>query len=445
MVVSVVAVLAACKDNPTGGDYPEGLPVEEGKITFYVEIDYDMPTYASPFLLGPYLLPEGQTEWAPNAAEMKNLKDTKIWYYVLEKAELDQTIEKWNNYMIDLGYNAASGLPADKQGESGTYIKSDNTAANAGESGMDNPSFEYKAGDRAINLGKDSFTLNGSKMEEPATIKTTLCVSIEADLLGEHSEVLFMGGFNGWDASKAKATPNADYTEWRLALNDVLCTDYEYKILICQDTTKIDQETLANGVWDAMLAEKVNGYSVKAYVEVNAQGGNMSVSIKKVNNNSTVDLAGTNRKTEDRSVLRYDDHQLKQDDEKKIISPYIDIVKTVEVTFEVKFAAKLEGVHVWMMGAFNGWSEGAAVEFTSTDGITWTAKYQLDKAKLGDKDVEFKIIVNDKATFSWGGGSEYGEGGAIGAGNAKFDIPAEITGTISVFGTTVLPVPTAAE
>ena len=437
MVVSVVAVLAACKDNPTGGDYPDGLPVEEGKITFYVEIkDFEMPTYASPFLLGPYLLPEGETAWAPFAAEMKNLENTDIWYYVLDKAELDTTVEKWNNYMIDLGYNAASGLPADKQGEAGTYLKSDKTAA---PGGMDNPSFEYTAGDRVVNLGEDTFSVT---IDEPATnAKTTLCVSVEEGILGEHSEVLILGGFNGWDAAKGKATPNADFTEWKLVLTDVLCTDYEYKILICEDTTKIDQASLENGVWDALLAEKVNGYSVKAYVEVNAQGGNMSVSIKKVNNNSTVDLAGTNRKTEDRSVLRKADAQTKQDDEKKIVSPFIDIVKTVEVTFEVKFAAKLEGYHVWVAGGMNGWGEGKT-ELKSTDGITWTVTMELDKALLGT-EIEFKVVLTPTEAWSWdlqySGTGEQGD-----HGNAKVTLPETISGNISLFGTAVLALPTAA-
>ena len=423
MVVSVVAVIAACDGN---GNYPEGLPVEKGKITFYVDLgDYEMPSYASPFLLGPYLLPEGETAWAPFAAEMTRLEGTNIWYYVLEKDVLDESVEKWNNYMIDLGYNEASGLPADKRGEAGSYLKSDKTAA---PGGMDNPSFEYKAGDRVVNLGEDSFSVT---ISAPATnAKTTLSVTF-AEALGEHAEVLFMGGFNGWSADSAKTTASADRKTWSLVLTDVLCTDYEYKILICEDTTKINQDTVANGVWDAQL-NAVEGKLPKAYIEVNAQGGNMSVSITKRYNNSTISLG----------TLDLADVKEVEDETSHVVSRTIDTVKTVEVTFELKFAAKLEGYHVWLIGSLNGWDTAKPLELTSTDGITWTAKYDLDKALLG-QEVQFKVVLT--ATTEWSWDIQYGAGGVAGADNAVGTLPAEVSGNIQLFGPSItLALPTAA-
>lgn len=395
--------------NQGGGDAE--IPVEEGKITFYCAVEgIDMPTYASPFLLGPYAT--DTDAWAPGK-EMKNLEGTNIWYVCLDVAPLSEEHwgTQWNNYMVDLGYNASSGLPADKIGEAGKYLKSDETAA---PGGMSNPTFEYDGGD-TVNLGTQHFSVT---IDQPDTIaQTTLRVSFTEEL-GANAQVVIAGGFNGWKWDSVATKSADDASVYDLVIKDVLCTDYTYLIAVCLDTTKITEETKdAASVFDRLDAEGNCAY-IKIFDSSAANSDhNLEVSIVKGDNNAVRDLAGTQT-----AIPEYDVERVSLDITKPVFNEEsktweVDIASYEEITLKIEFTEALAAdLNVYVQGnLLTGW--GTALKFESTDRKVWTCTAKVASASIGQEE-EFKVVVI-AGDFAWEGGAEFGVPGDDGSvGNA---------------------------
>ncbi len=434
LVLGAVAVLAACKpDGPTPGE----VPTEEGKVTFYCTIEgYEVPEYASPFLQGPYT---SGGKWQPGE-EMKNVEGTNIWYAIIDitPEELlanynDETKDegKWSNYMVDLGYNAKSGLPEDKQGERGSYLKSDETAA---PGGTDNPSYEYTGGN-TVNLGTQHFTLN--PIAPPVRISTDATVQF-TEALGANAEVQIRGGFNNWgnDGVEAKATPGADRKTWSLHLDGLIVSSYEFKVLVCTDTTQIKQDEHKDDAWNATLEDG----KTKAYIEVNYGGGNINYAFKNRDNGSPAYILGD-------AVLDLSTAVEKPNDDNTVINRQIDLQDSIEITFSVSFKEALpDGYTVWIggNGPFGGsdWNKELFPQMTSTDRKTWTVTLNVDKALIGT-EIECKVCAQQTTAFDWDVGYNWGENGEEHAGgNYKFTL-AEGKTAYTLFENLELPAATA--
>lgn len=457
MVLGCMFALAACKDdeNPNPGPQPGpsgDIPTEEGKVTFYCTIpDYEMPSYGAAFLLGPYTQNE-KGDWAPGV-EMKNLEGTKIWYVIIDitPEELLANINdptkdggKWNNYMVDLGYSASIDPPASLIGETGLYLKSDETAA---PGGMDNPTYEYTGG-QLVNLGEQHFNINGGNFGEPVKVSGATVRITFSEALGENADVLIMGlDDSSWTEEGGRAHPatidgKEDRSVWERNVKDVFANTYTFKVLVCEDKTKIDTAYVdangnAPGVWDKVLVESENegGNRVKAYIEIydsTVDGGNISGALEF--SNQYHDLAGTVSET-----FHTDDYdsvkkgidinaKLEKTTANGIVSRKVDICE--ELTLTVKFASALDTTtyHVWFASELTGWD--GSCELTSDDGITWTAKVKVAASLLGTS-IEGKITITDTEEFDWT--NEQKGDGPQSNGNALLTLPSE-AGVWNLFG-----------
>ncbi len=446
MVFGCLFAIAACKPDededkePSGGD--SDVPTVDGKVTLYLTAEFgeEPAEYVSIFFCG------GANGWLDGTKGGEVMTDsvmtrlgTTNTYYI--QVALDSSASQYNEYKVGLGYNDKSPLPKDKWGMQGYGYTSDECPG-----GMDNLSFEYDGSAKTVNLGTHHFN---KAVPAPERANFTVAVRFSKPL-GENAEVYFMGAFTnpGWNATAGKATLNEDRTVATLALNQIVIASYEYKILVCEDVTQIDPEHKndADGNFDAWNAlyktdyRNEDGKPVRAFVEVNAGGGNLSVLFTRLNKNATVYLAGTTAEKDVDDPVALDLSEVVVSEHKndgKADGTYdrkIDTVKTVEVTFELKFAAKLEGYNVYLAGGMTGWQDGR-LQLTSTDKITWTVKATIDKKLLG-KDVEFKVILNKKELpvgkdFWASDNIEYGGND----GNAKITLPTTVDKNISLFAT----------
>lgn len=446
MVFGCLFAIAACKPDeedpnkkpPVDGDTTD-IPTADGKVTLYLTAEFgETPAdYVSIFYAG------GANGWydgtkgdAMNVSVMTRLGETSTYYIQIA---LDSSADKYNEYKVGLGYNDKSPLPADKWGMQAYGYTSDEAP-----SGLDNNKFEWDGSAKTVDLGTHHFN-KAVPAPERANFKLAVRFS---EPLGENAEVYFMGAFTnpGWNAAAGKATISEDRTMATLDLTQVVIASYEYKVVVCEDVTQIDPEhkTDADGnidVWNALYKtdyKSEGGKPVKAFIEINAGGDNLSVLFTRLNRNATVYLAGTTAAAADEPVAI--------DLGEAVVSEHknggvadgtydrkIDTIKTVEVTFEVKFASKLEGYKVYLAGGMTSWGDGA-LELTSEDGITWTVKATIDKGLLGT-DVEFKVVVSKTALTPgpdfWADGRvEYGDGTG---GNAKITLPATAEDNISLF------------
>ncbi len=291
---------------PNGGDDNVDVPTVEGKVTLYFTLadeSVTIPEYASFYFTG------GQTAFATGleAIEFTRLNESKVYYVQIE---YDATKTQADEYAIVLGYNAASGLPADKQGLKWVDdYKSDECAAVAYPG---NAKFTVAAGANKASLGKHTFS---TEVAKPERINTTLAITF-LPALPETAEVYFIGSFNEWetkDLTKSKATADANRETYSLAVSDVLCSTHYYKVLVFLNGTanvvkpldgkgeEMDiwnwqrpdaaaPETTADGD-DATTTPAEKKYL--AYIEISAGDDNLPVDIAKRHKNSVINLAGT--------------------------------------------------------------------------------------------------------------------------------------------------------
>ena len=438
--VGAVALVACKPEDDNGGGGNGDIPTTDGKVTLYLTAEFGATPadYVSIFYAG------GANGWydgtagdAMGQSAMTRLGETNTYYI---QVALDASANQYNQYKVGLGYNDKSPLPSNKWGMQGYSYVSDEAP-----SGLDNNTFEWDGSAKTVNLGTHHFN---KAVPAPERANFTLAVRF-TEALGEHAEVYFMGAFTepGWNTTAGKATLSADRKEATLALTDVVIASYEYKVVVCEDVTQIDPEHKndADGnftVWDSLYKtsyKSENDKPVRAFIEFNAGGKNMELTLTRLNKNAKVYIAGTTAANADDPVaLDLDEVVVSEHkNDGKADGTYdrkIDTVKTVEVTFELKFAAKLEGYNVYLAGGMTGWQDGR-LQLTSTDKITWTVKATIDKKLLG-KDVEFKVILNKKELpvgkdFWASDNIEYGGND----GNAKITLPTTVDKNISLFAT----------
>lgn len=290
MCCSVIALVACEPDNPGGGN--ADVPVAEGKVTIYFTMADDsvaLPEYASVFFAG------GQTGWKTGleAPEFQKVEGKNLYYIqIAYDASVTQAVE----YAIVLGYNTSSGLPDAQLGLQWNDDYKSDTCREA--SFPDNAKFADPAGAQKIDLGTHKFS---TEIAAPIRVNTTLRITFE-EALPEKAEVYLKGSFTNWDDNN-KMVASADRTQYTLALKDVLCTGYQYKILVFKDGTdglvkkdgdkdlsiwdwRVANPQLPEGVGDA--ESKLIGYTI-----ISAGENNLSSSVTKADNNTTIELAGT--------------------------------------------------------------------------------------------------------------------------------------------------------
>ena len=350
-----------------GGD--ADVPVADGKVTIYFTMADDsvaLPEYASVFYAG------GLTGWAEHGEEVpefKNVEGTKLYYIQIA---YDATKEQATEYSLTLGYNSKSGLPADKCGID--WNKKSDLCATF-EYGT-NATFTYTEGATKIDLGTHKFSTAIGAPETADEVELRVTFS---EALPETAEVYFMGGFAGWDAAKGKATANEDRTVYTLKLEDILCTDYDYKILVVKDkslavTTEGEGDDAKElGIWDWNIAEPEFPEGVgdeesvmRAYIEIGAEdGGNIKMSIMKSDDGSYIDMAGTISETnadreEVKTGLNLAQVELvegKEGETPNNIFTYKYQAKLPQKTLVVNFATALpETAEMYIFGTVNDWN-----------------------------------------------------------------------------------------
>ncbi len=428
MVFTCVIALAACqpeeedpnKKPPVGGDGGDSdIPTVDGKVTLYLTAEFgETPAeYVSIFFAG------GANGWydgtkgdAMNVSALTRLGETDTYYIQIA---LDNTADKWNEYKVGLGYNDKSPLPSDKWGMQGYGYTSDEAP-----SGLDNNTFKWDGSAKTVDLGTHHFN---KAVPAPERANFTLAVRF-SEPLGENAEVYFMGAFTnpGWNATAGKATLNEDRTVATLALTQVVIASYEYKVVVCEDATQIDPEHKndADGnldVWNALYKtdyKSEDGKPVRAFVEVNVGGENLSVLFTRLNRNATVYLAGTTAADADDPVAIDLSTAVVSEHQNSGVGDgtydrKIDINATAAkntVQFQIKFASAVaENLHVYLVGDFNTWE---AVEMQANEDRTvFTVSIEMlakDTASLlagannsrPDGKCQYKVIVSAN-DFSW--------------------------------------------
>lgn len=353
------------EEEKTGGDLPEGLPVAEGKVTFYLTlVDITLEARNSIWLCGPMNYTAESTDFGKTAVEMVRLGETNVYYYQYDVAAVEAGLTAAANpgeYQLVLGWNANSGAAAEKQGVNWSF-KFDQTTSD-----LDNPSWAelYTAGTTSINLGEVKFSC-GQPGAPVKLEKVTFQVEL-TEALPEGWVVVMPGSHAAWEKNDTTVmTPSADRKTWSLEVTNIYEGTYEYKL----------------------VAAKADGNMNWANTTVGAGGDNETVSLTGMDNNHVVDLRG--------EPATFD---------AAIFAAAVATNSTLTVTFS---AALEEGVQVALPGAFNGWSPENALMTPNADRTVWSIT--VASASEGD---QFKVIVIPQGnTVGWGGGNtEYGNGG----------------------------------
>lgn len=402
MCFGVFALTACEPDNPTppgpGGD--ANVPVADGKVTLYFTMADDsieLPEYASVWFTG------GQLNFATgtNAIEFKNVEGTKLYYVQITYSDAPEGLEKAeqvNDYQLVLGYNSKSGLPEDKQGLA--WIEDYKSDQCFEYKDMTNPKFEYDGKAQKVDLGTHKWSNEIAKPERVA--KTSLRITF-SEALGEKAEVYIIGAFNNWEATNAKATASADRTYYSIDLKDMLCTTYEYKILVFKDTDDVqmkDADGKDLGIWNR--TSKANPKE-SAHIEIADNGGaNLKVAIAKMDNGSYIDLCGT--VSEEMDGVKKSGLDLSKafkdqnkDNDGNLVDSYtwklqLGPSHNLKVTFKTALA---EGSKVYVLGDMNNWGNTEGWSITEAQ-MTLDADRKvatLGVSAITGTEWNFKVIV----------------------------------------------------
>lgn len=424
------------------------IPVADGKLTVYLTLDKDSvaidTAYAGIYFIG------GSTGWDPatNSVLMTKIGDSNVYY---AQITYDASVKQADEYKVGLGYTTASGLASDKLGITWTLV-SDQCPTDT-----NNLKFTVDADGKKANLGAHKFS---KEISAPVPIdEIELRVTFSAPL-GANAEVFIMGGFNNWDAEKAKATPNTARDVWSIRLENVLATNYEYKILVYKDGSKANTLTLQEqkkddagqpvvgddnqpvmedlGIWDRYVTnpdwttvdpqgtheatDRLIGYTV-----ISAGTANLPILLDETaaELDGYQDLAGTRSETFDELVktgidlseAKLIEGQDTVDDQKVPNGKFTWTVSIVgEKTLTVKFATALDAnTKVFIAGSLENWT---GTEMTIAENRL-SASYT---AEVLPGSYEFKLIFFHKDIYSgnvWAGGAEYGEAKTDDKGNTS--------------------------
>lgn len=272
LAIAMVFSLVGCgqKDEPAPVEPTQetaDVPTEDGKVTIYFEMDeafvpsdHTAVYYASP-----------ANSWGSTL--FTNKEGTNIYYTMLD---MPADVSTWQNgdaklydYQIALGYNAASGVPANKQAIDWTYKFVQETT------GTDNPHFDWDGTSNVVFLGS-GVTFDKDVPAAAPVENVTLTVTF-AEAIPENYVVYFAGSWNGWDFTLANmaAEPDADrkvFTKTFAGDSAFFEGTYEWQIVAA------DKDLAEFGDWSAV-------YKVNECLE-----GNASMEITALDANQTVDI-----------------------------------------------------------------------------------------------------------------------------------------------------------
>lgn len=262
--------LVAC-----GEKTPE-VPVEEGKVTFYLELgaDYGVTSlneWESIFVTG------GFNGFATgyNAFEFQQLGETTTYYAQVSLDAVDFTANQGTEYQLLLGYNQSAGLGEKDSGLQWIDTRKSYECNEGVGGGLGNPTFEYTEGAQTINLGTHNFKANLEKVEPIQNVTLSLELT---EALPEYGQILIFGSFNGWQTpgegkdnakliNDAKMTPDADRKVFTYHLAEVLPGDYEC-CFCCEYTTVTDSITWNKVGGDANIPFSITGANAGKTVDV---------------------------------------------------------------------------------------------------------------------------------------------------------------------------------
>lgn len=353
------------KESAGGGDLPDGLPVEDGKVTFYLTLtDIELASYNSIWLCGPMNYTEESTDFGKTAVEMIRLGTTDVYYYQYDAAKVDvalaEGVTNAGEYQLVTGYNKSSGVATFPEKQN--WLKFDQETT-----GMDNPSWAelYTAGAKAVNLGEVTFN-DAGQPAKPVPLTVTFKVEL-TEALPEGWVVVMPGSHTGWDntyGSHTVMTPSADRKTWTLKVENIFEGTYQYQICAAKAdyTDGADLDCWSNHTTDLDNITLVDG--------------NETISITGFDNNKSVPL---------RSEATAFDSAL-----------FAAKTTVTNVTIVVKLAEALpEGYSLYLPGNFNSWDTSTKMT-ASADGLTWT--YVFESIESGKYEGQ---AIAGKDSGSW--------------------------------------------
>lgn len=258
-------------------DTPE-LPKEEGKITFYLELDeasVKMENYTSIWLTGCMTENEkdGWGNWPTNknALEMKNLEGTQFYYAIHTWDEAAYGGNQPEQYAVVLGYNDNATTLSDAN--KGLVWQDPRKSDQCLEFGYpDNASFEAPV-DGLATLGKHKFSTNLPKPLPP--LKDYVLQFNFNQSVPEYGIPLIFGSFNGWK-TPGEGKPNVDYINeakmtvvegtdrksWQFVVPEMVADIHKFNVVVEYTTitdsitwNKIDECKAADGEFTVYQAD----------------------------------------------------------------------------------------------------------------------------------------------------------------------------------------------
>lgn len=324
--------LAGCgqKPAPAGPATPE-LPEEEGKVTFYFELEegsVELPEYLAYYCTGTF------NEWAEDYAEdgsrcvlMQNLEGTNYYYGVYNVAG-DSITEL--GYQLTMGYTVASGAGAGiKWGGKSTYC--------ATFPGVEHPVYELNEAKTIAYLGKHKWD---AALPAPVKISNIEISVTLKDAAPEWVQFTMRGDVNNWgnDEGANISMTSTDRITWKYTItNEILAGEHEIQMLMNYTTEEPN--------WDHKL--------------LTADGSNYKIALSKLNETS-----GYNFNEENMDLLGepLEVEYLPDPDAVEPINFKIVVVADAAITETLEFA-----------NAVVGWD---GVQFQTTDHITFTLEWE---------------------------------------------------------------------
>ncbi len=241
--------LAGCGQQPApaGPATPE-LPEEEGKVTFYFELEEDsveLPEYLAYYCTGTF------NEWAEDYAEdgsrcvlMQNLEGTNYYYGIYNVAG-DSITEL--GYQLTMGYTVASGAGAGiKWGGKSTYC--------ATFPGVEHPVYELNEAKTIAYLGKHKWD---AALPAPVKINNIDISVTLKEAAPEWVQFTMRGTINNWgNGGENIAMTSTDRITWKYTIaSEILAGEHEIQMLMNYTTEEPN--------WDhKLLGDKSNNYKV---------------------------------------------------------------------------------------------------------------------------------------------------------------------------------------
>ncbi len=428
----------------TGGGSAVTVPTQEGKITVYFEYEDNATdsriaespvtcltlkevtdcAWVAPFVTGNWNT-YGVTP-AEGAYEMTLLENTNIFYaFIPADSDLGDL-----GYQITLGYNAASGVSAGKQGINWSY----KACAN------DDISYPYPGHPTMNKIADNVYQCVGAEnapyaftqlLPEPVMVKNPMIkfkMELTGELtLGENLEYCLKGSFNNWTAISLPAPDEEGY--YQISLGDeVINGKFEFCFGVrnklvgeMNDMYNFYRPGKGKGK-GATYTEKKEGDTI-----VETEISNFSLTVLSTQKPDTVADIGTFTNPAKMTIT-------KTDAEGKVVKEVVDYAlpmddvtmdKDVVITVNNSGTALGSDVAVSICGSFNSWGTHVAM-IVAEAGKSWT--YTLKKEEIyATALVEFKVTDGDWRS-QLGGKDGANLGFRLEKGKGTVTITADMTG-----------------